>query len=172
MKHGYTQTEAEALINQLFETRESLGCVPRQMRGRVIKALDAGDHWNVLIEWELPHLSAQVWYDKYDVQHSMRPLQQDGDPGAVGGEMQILEIRSSHDLAAKSADARRTGPHSYQVNCREFTSMLRAWEQDRVQRTGPLSLMTLSLQRIWITAGESRQVMAAIEATRSPVTLD
>jgi hypothetical protein len=172
MKQGFTQIEAEALVNQLFETRGTLGSVPRRTRGRVIAALDASDHWNVLIEWELPHLSAQMWYDKFDVQRSMRLVQSGGGQRAADGEMEIVEIRSSHDLAAMSADARRTGAHSYQVNCRQFASLLHAWENDKVQRAGPLGLITLGLQRIWITSGESRRVSAAIEATLSPVALD
>ncbi len=172
MKQGYTRIEAEALVNESFETRVTLGRVPGRTRGHVIEALDAGDHWNVLIEWELPHISTQVWYDKFDVHHSMRRILPGWGQKAVGGEMETLEIRSSHDLAAMSAGARRTGPHSYQVNCRQFTSVLRSWEKDKAQRAGPLGLTTLKLERIWITAAESKRVAAAIEATRSPVALD
>ena len=75
MRHGYSQREAEALLDQIFETRTTLASVPRRTRGRVIGTIDAGDHWNVLIEWELPHLNAQSWYDKYDVVSSMRRIQ-------------------------------------------------------------------------------------------------
>ncbi len=74
MKKGYTQPEAEALLDQVFETETTLLGIPRRTRGRVIATIDAGDHWNVLIEWELPHLNAQSWYDKFDVQNSMRRL--------------------------------------------------------------------------------------------------
>ncbi len=74
MSKGYTQHEAEALLDQVFETRTTLDKVPRRTRGRVIATIDAGDHWNVLIEWELPHLNAQSWYDKFDVQSSMRQV--------------------------------------------------------------------------------------------------
>jgi hypothetical protein len=172
MKQGYTQIEAEALVNKLFETRGGISGVPRRTRGRVIEALDAGDHWNVLIEWELPHLATQVWYDKFDVQHSMHPIRPDWGQQAQGSKMDILEIRSSHDLAARSSDARRTGAHAYQVNCRQFTAWLGSWEKDKVLRAGPLGLMTLGLKQIWITAAESKRVAAAIEAERSPVALD
>ncbi len=74
MTKGYTRREAEALLDQVFETRTTLASVPRHTRGRVIGTIDAGDHWNVLIEWELPRLSAKRWYDKFDVQLSMRPV--------------------------------------------------------------------------------------------------
>ncbi len=74
MKQGYTQKEAEALVNQLFETQTLLTRVPRRTRGRVVEVVDAGDHWNVLIEWELPGTPAFGWYDKFDVQNSMRPV--------------------------------------------------------------------------------------------------
>ncbi len=86
--------------------------------------------------------------------------------------MEILEITSSHDLTAISAEARRTGAHSYQVNCRQFIALHRSWERDKAQRAGPLGLMTLRLERIWITAAESKRVAEAIQATRSPVALD
>ncbi|MGB8644658.1 MAG: hypothetical protein WCF84_05440 [Anaerolineae bacterium] len=81
---GYTQREAEALVNQSFETQGSLSHVPRHTRGRVIAALDAGDHWNLLIEWALPHLPAQRWYDKFDVQHSMRAVEPEVSAEASG----------------------------------------------------------------------------------------
>lgn len=74
MKQGYTRSEAEKLINQLFETQATLTRVPRRTRGRVTEVIDAGDHWNVVIEWELPGIPAHGWYDKYDVQRSMRPI--------------------------------------------------------------------------------------------------
>lgn len=74
MERGYTRTEAEALVGQLFETRATLVRVPIRTRGRVIAALDAGDHWNVLIRWELPRLPTQIWYDRFDMRHSMRQI--------------------------------------------------------------------------------------------------
>ncbi len=172
MKRGYPRTEAEALVGQLFETRATLMSVPKRTRGRVIQALDVGDHWNVLIEWELPHLSPQIWYDRFDVRHSMQQIQSSWSQETWREEMEILEIKSSHDLTATSADARRTGAHSYQVNCRQFNSLLHSWEKDKAQRAHPLGLMTLRLERIWITASESQKVQAAIQAMRSPVALD
>ncbi len=172
MNRGYTRAEAEALVDRQYETRATLMGVPKRTRGRVIQALDAGDHWNVLIEWEMPRVSTQAWYDRFDVQHSMEPVQGGWNQETQGGDMEILEIKSSHDLTATSADARRTGAHSYQVNCRQFSTLLQRWERDKVQHTRPLALMTLRLERIWITAGESRRVAEAIEARRSPVALD
>lgn len=171
MSYGYTRAEAEALIDQVFETRSILGRVPRNTRGRVIEALDAGDHWNILMEWELA-VSTRIWYDKFDVQASMRPVPGSAGQSAAESRVQILEIHSSHDLAAKSADARRTGAHYYQVDRREFTSSLSTWEKDKAQRAGPLGLTTLRLERIWITSRESKLVRAAIKATRFHVRLD
>ncbi len=172
MERGYTQMEAEALVNQFFETEETLGPVPRHTRGRVVAALDVGDHWNVLIEWEHPHLTAQTWYDKFDVQRSMREIHPGRSTRTTGEETKTLEIRSSHDLAAVSADARRTGRHFYQVDYREFTTSLHSWQNDRVQRRGLLGLTTLARERIWITTAETKQVAAAIAATRSQVAVD
>ncbi len=86
--------------------------------------------------------------------------------------MEIVEIKSSHDLTAMSAEARRTGAHSYQVNCRQFVTLHHNWERDKAQHAGPLGLMTLSLERIWLTAAESKQIEAAIQATQRSVSLD
>ncbi len=172
MKQGYTQTEAESLVGQLLETHASLSRVPRLTRGRVVAALDVGDHWNVLIEWDLPHLATEIWYDKFDVQNCMRRIRSSWSPQTLRTEMQILEIKSSHDLTATSADARRTGAHSYQIDCREFDSLHERWEKDRAQRAHPLGLTSLRSERIWITAGECKRVAAAIRAMSSPVALD
>ncbi len=74
MKQGYTRTEAEALVDQLFETHALLTYVPTRTRGRVIEAIDLGDHWDVLIEWDQPRIHTQVGYNKFDVQNAMRPF--------------------------------------------------------------------------------------------------
>jgi hypothetical protein len=75
VKQGYTRTEAEALVDHLFETQAQLTYVPTRTRGRVIEAIDVGDHWDVLIEWDQLHMHTQVRYDKFDVQSAMRPVQ-------------------------------------------------------------------------------------------------
>lgn len=74
VKQGYTRREAEALVNQVFETRTFLSSVPPRTRGHVIEAIDAGDHWNVMIEWHVAGKPSMTWYDKFDVQHAMRPI--------------------------------------------------------------------------------------------------
>lgn len=74
MKRGYTQAEAEAMVDRLVETHAVLTRVPKRTRGRVVEAIDAGDHWNVLIEWELPGKPVKGWYDKFDVQNSMQQV--------------------------------------------------------------------------------------------------
>ena len=86
--------------------------------------------------------------------------------------MEILEIRSSHDLTGNSPQARRAGAHSYKVNCRQFTLARRAWQRDAEPRAPSLGVMTLGFERIWITAEETKQVAEAIEMTRSPLALD
>ena len=57
--------------------------------------------------------------------------------------MEILEIRSAHDLTTSATDKRREGAHSYQVNCRQFTSMHRTWQNDKPPRTPTMWVMTL-----------------------------
>ncbi len=86
--------------------------------------------------------------------------------------MEILEIRSAHDLTARSPSARHSGSHSYQVNCRQFTSVERLWRTDKPASDSLLRVMTLNFEYLWMTEAESRQVAAAIQDTRSPVVLD
>ncbi len=86
--------------------------------------------------------------------------------------MEILEIRSTHDLTALSPSARQRGTHSYQVNCRQFTSVQRLWHHDKPQGTRLFDVMTLNFERLWMTESESQQVAAAIQAMRSPVVVD
>lgn len=75
MNQGYNRTEAEALVGQGFETHAPLTYVPTRTRGHVIEAIDLGDHWEVMIEWDQPRIRPQVGYEKFDVQNAMRPFQ-------------------------------------------------------------------------------------------------
>ncbi len=86
--------------------------------------------------------------------------------------MEILEIRSTHDLTARSPSARHPGSHSYRVNCRQFTSVERLWRNDKSGGDSLLGIMTLNLEHLWMTEAETRQVAAAIQDTHSSVVLD
>ena len=86
--------------------------------------------------------------------------------------MEILEITSSHSLTTSIPDKRPVGAHSYQVNCRQFSSTYKSWQKYDAIRGQPFGVMTLAFDRIWITEAESARVAAAIQATRSPVALD
>jgi hypothetical protein len=72
MPKGYTQAEAKALVNQSFETRFPFSSIPMRTRGRVIAAIDNGDHWNVMIEWRLPGRPQQrQWFTKFEIENYM-----------------------------------------------------------------------------------------------------
>jgi hypothetical protein len=86
--------------------------------------------------------------------------------------MELVEIRSSHDLTANVPENRGLGVHSYLVHCRQFVSVQREWERNRAVQGQALGLMTLALERIWITEKETKQVAAAIQSARSPVVLE
>lgn len=75
MTQGFTQREAEALVDQVFETLTFLSGVPKRTRGRVIEAIDAGDHWNLLIEWQVAGKPSKTWYDKFDVLNAMQRIE-------------------------------------------------------------------------------------------------
>ncbi len=84
--------------------------------------------------------------------------------------MEILEIRSSHDLTTKGP--RPIGTHAYKLSCRQFLTLYRDWQRDAAARGQDLGLMTLDFERIFISKEESQMVAEAIRATRSPVQLD
>lgn len=86
--------------------------------------------------------------------------------------MEILEIRSPYDLTVRQTDARKVEKHSYQVNCRQFSSLLRQWQHDLDEQTHPLGVMTLGLEQIWVTPEEGAQIAAAIKATAASVELN
>jgi len=75
MKEGYTEAEAQELVNHSFETHAPFAGVPRRTQGRVIEAIDGGDHWNVLIEWNLAGKPIQQWFTKFEMKNYMRPVQ-------------------------------------------------------------------------------------------------
>ncbi len=91
--------------------------------------------------------------------------------------MELLEIRSTRDLTAHSPEARRAGSHSYLISCRQFMSVLGNWRKAKAGQppaTGSsptVSFMTMSADQIWITEPEIKQIVAAIESARSPVSL-
>ncbi len=85
--------------------------------------------------------------------------------------METLEIRSSHDLTARLPTERKPGNHSYQLNCRQFLAMQRDWQRKKDEQDKSLMLMTLNLDRIWISPDEAKQVESAILAKRSSLEL-
>jgi hypothetical protein len=86
--------------------------------------------------------------------------------------MELIEIRSSCDLTAKVPEARRPDAHSYKISCRQFAAVRREWQRNSSAHGQPLGLMTMNLDRIWITEDEVKKVVGAIEEARSPVSLD
>lgn len=85
--------------------------------------------------------------------------------------MEILEIQSSHGLTTSILEKRPEGAHSYQVNCRQFSSAQRNWQKHDAGRGLALGVITLDFERIWIKAEEVNQVADAIQSTRSPLSL-
>ncbi len=74
IKEGFTEIEAQNLVEQSFETTAPFARVPQRTRGRVIEAIDLGDHWNVLIEWNLAGRPIQQWFGKSDMKNYMRQV--------------------------------------------------------------------------------------------------
>lgn len=85
--------------------------------------------------------------------------------------MEILEIRSAHDLTTKVPDERAPGAHAYQVNVRQFISTQREWKRNPAPEGQLQPMMTLGFERIWISEKEIQEVADAIKSMRSPVEL-
>lgn len=61
---------------------------------------------------------------------------------------------------------------AYRLSCRQFMVIKRDWERSGKDRDQMLGVMTLALERIWMTPEEVRKVEEAIQATRSPVLIE
>ncbi len=85
--------------------------------------------------------------------------------------METVEIRSSHDLTARQPTERKPGNHSYQLNSRQFLNMQRDWQRKKEEQDSSLMIMTLNLDRIWLTPSEAKEVESAILAKRSSLEL-
>lgn len=85
--------------------------------------------------------------------------------------MEILEIQSSHSLITSMPGSRESGAHVYRVHCRQFASALKNWQKNDAPRGLHLAVMTLGMDRIWITKEEAELVAASIQSARSPLAL-
>ncbi len=86
--------------------------------------------------------------------------------------MEILEIRSSHNLMNSILDKRPLGANTYKISCRQFMTVYRTWLKDGAAREHSFGVMTLGFERIWISKDEGTQVAAAIQEMRSPLAID
>ncbi len=86
--------------------------------------------------------------------------------------MEILEINSSHSLTMSITDKRPAGAHSYQVNCRQFTSTYKVWQKHGSPGEQAFGVMTLGFERIWVTKPECDEIAWAIQMSHSPLKLD
>jgi hypothetical protein len=91
--------------------------------------------------------------------------------------MELLEIRSAHDLSAHLPETRRAVAHSYLISCRQFMFVLGNWRKPNTAR-GPaagrdltFSFMTLAADQLWVTEAEITQIVGAIQSAHSPVSL-
>lgn len=91
--------------------------------------------------------------------------------------MELLEIRSQHDMTALVPETRRAVAHSYLLSCRQFLYVLANWRKPTTDR-GPaaghgttLSFMTLGAEQIWMTEEEITSIVTAIHSAQSPVSL-
>lgn len=85
--------------------------------------------------------------------------------------MEILEIRSSHNLMNSILDKRQVETHSYKISCHQFMSVYRSWLKEKAAREPSFGVMTLGFERIWISKEEGTQVAAAISEMRSPLNI-
>jgi hypothetical protein len=112
LTEGFTKTEADDLVSRTFETRVLLPGVPLHARGCVIEAIDAGDHWNVLIQWDLRGRPVQQWYNKFELKNYMQLL------GAAPRRMTFIRrIRTSR--AKEFHGFQKSSPFTRSVSARQ-----------------------------------------------------
>ncbi len=89
--------------------------------------------------------------------------------------MEVLEIKSSHDLTAHLLTARRSAARSYLISCRQFTPVLADLRKPgRLKAATPdatVGFMTLAADQIWMTPPEIDIIQDAIRSAHSPVSL-
>jgi hypothetical protein len=82
--------------------------------------------------------------------------------------MEIVEIKSSHNLMNSILDKRQAEAHSYKISCHQFMSVYRSWLKEKTAQP-ILGVMTLAFERIWISKEEGTLIVSAIQQMRSPL---
>jgi hypothetical protein len=59
----FTKQDAEALIGRNVRTLADISCVPAGTNGRIVSANEAGNGYDVTVEWESGRLAAD-WFSK------------------------------------------------------------------------------------------------------------
>jgi hypothetical protein len=59
----FTKQDAEALVGRSVRALADISCVPAGTTGRVIRADEVGDGYNVSVKWESRHLT-EDWFSK------------------------------------------------------------------------------------------------------------
>jgi hypothetical protein len=62
-KRRFTKQDAEAMLGRGVRSLADISCVPAGTRGRVVAAQEAGDGYDVSVEWESGHL-ARDWFSQ------------------------------------------------------------------------------------------------------------
>jgi hypothetical protein len=57
------------------------------------------------------------------------------------------------------------------VNCRQYLGAYRDWQQKGPPERKTFRVMTLDFERIWVTEEEGKEIDAAIQAAKSPVSV-
>jgi hypothetical protein len=83
--------------------------------------------------------------------------------------MEILEIRSSHNLTNSILDKRQLETHSYKISCHQFMTVYRTWLKGNAALEHTFGVMTLAFERIWISKEEGTLIVSAIQEMRSPL---
>jgi hypothetical protein len=62
-KLRFNKQDAEAQVGRNVRTLADISCVPAGTRGRVVAAEEAGNGYDVAVEWESSHLAVD-WFSK------------------------------------------------------------------------------------------------------------
>jgi hypothetical protein len=63
IKRRFTKQDAEAMVGRAVRSLVDISCVPAGTRGRVVAAEEAGNGYDLSVEWESSHLPTD-WFSQ------------------------------------------------------------------------------------------------------------
>lgn len=86
--------------------------------------------------------------------------------------MELIRVKSSHNLSNTTTTNRESEGHTYTINCSQYLTAYQNWQRKRTSPTQTFNVMTLGYEQIWVTDVECEQIASAIKSANSPIVVD